>query len=114
MALQRLLFVGVCLVALAPRAEAGTSAAKASSVIDAEPNSATKSIAAVRLREARSRVRHKAVGEARIGHASSAGDAKPPHEAEGAADQIGYASWYGSERNGRRTASGSAFDKEEL
>ncbi len=52
--------------------------------------------------------------ESRRAAAQTPGDAAQPGAKPGGYDQIGIASWYGARHQGRRTASGTRFDRREL
>ncbi len=105
MAWQRLFCVAVYALALASILEAkgallveGTSGA-----VEKEPAGKTNPVGA------QDRVKRKvAIGKTKPGPAG------PAHSEKRRTGQIGYASWYGGERHGRRTASGGHFDRNEL
>lgn len=96
MAWRRSLCIGVCLVgfAAAVHAEEAPTTASPSPALSDRTRLAKTPDPAVKSAKAHPREKRKA-----------------PHKKVG---QVGYASWYGGERHGMRTAGGGKFDKNEL
>jgi rare lipoprotein A len=112
MAWQRLLCVGFCAIALTSAAYGAQGAETSPSTIAAKPAFAkkhfVKSKTAKALHLATAKV---AIGDAKPGSVASSKRAAHRERKPG---QVGYASWYGRERNGQSTASGGAFNMYEL
>ncbi len=105
MAWQRLFCVAVYALALASILEAKGAllAEGAPGAVEKEPAGKTNALGT------QDRVKGKvAIGKAKPGPAG------PAHAEKRRTGQIGYASWYGGERHGRRTAGGGHFDRNEL
>lgn len=117
MAWQRLLCVGFYAVALTstaygtPSLESAPPAMEAKPVLAKKPTVKSKTIKAPRHGKPRT-VLTKAKTRSRP--VSSAPPVKSPRPRERKVGQVGYASWYGGERNGMATASGGRFNKNEL
>jgi rare lipoprotein A len=95
---QRLLCVGFCAVALTTSAAYAAPAETSPPATHPRPVPAKKAV-----------VKSKVVKAAR-----AAVQAKPTHTRDRKPGQVGYASWYGGESNGKSTASGGRFNKDEL
>jgi rare lipoprotein A len=112
MAWQRLLCVGFCAVVLTSAAYRAQGAETSPSAITAKPALGKKHL----VKGKTARAIHPATAKVAIGNATARPVASPnraPHR-ERKPGQVGYASWYGRERNGQSTASGGAFNMYEL
>jgi rare lipoprotein A len=103
---QRLLGVGLYAVALTSVAYGASAMEISPPEIDAKPVPAKKQFAGSKAVKARH--------PAEAWSASSAKRANLLHRRDRKVGQVGYASWYGGERDGKTTASGQRFDKTEL
>jgi rare lipoprotein A len=116
MAWQRSLCIGVCLVGFAAAAQAEEAAATASPLpaLTDETRPAKTPSPSVKSAKAHPREKRKAaVGNVKAGAVKSASTARR-HPDRQKVGQVGYASWYGGERHGKRMAGGGKFDKTEL
>lgn len=118
MAWQRLLRVGVCAVAFASFAcvDGSHATEDPAPAADVAPRPTKKPLRAVKAAKRHHHVKAKTVAphKAKAGSIKSAKRAVPAHPGGRKTGQVGYASWYGGESHGKRTASGGRFDKNEL
>jgi rare lipoprotein A len=112
---QRLFGVGLYAVALTSVAYEASAIEISPPGLDAKPDPAKKQGAKSKAAKPRHRPEARAATvRAEVWSVSSAKPANFLHAHERKVGQVGYASWYGGERNGRATASGRRFDKTEL
>jgi peptidoglycan lytic transglycosylase len=112
---QRLFGVGLYAVAASSVAYGSPAVEVSPPGVDAKPASAKKQGARSKAVKARHHVQTKAATfKAEVWTVSSAKPANLLHSHDKRVGQVGYASWYGAERNGKPTASGRRFDKTEL
>jgi rare lipoprotein A len=110
MAWQRLLCVGFCAVAL-------SSAACRAQGDESSPTAlaAKKHVAKSNTAKSHQPVKSRATAaKARLRAVAAAKPAKPVRSRERKPGQVGYASWYGGERNGMSMASGGRFNENDL
>jgi rare lipoprotein A len=105
MAWQRSLCIGVCLVGFAAVVQAEEAATTVSPIpaLSDKPRLVKTQSSGVKSAKAHPRAKRKA----------AAGTVKAGTRGH-PAGQVGYASWYGGERHGKRMAGGGKFDKDEL
>jgi rare lipoprotein A len=115
MAWQRLLCVGFYVFALTSAAYGAPTVESAPPAIEAKSVQAKKPVVQGKAAKAHHHAQPQ-VAKARVKtpSVSAAKPAKLPHTRERKVGQVGYASWYGGERNGMATASGGRFNKNEL
>jgi rare lipoprotein A len=109
MAWRRSLCIGVCLVgfAVAVQAEEAATTASPTPALSDKPRLIKTPSSGVKSAKAHPRAkRNPAAGTIKAGARGHPGNKK--------VGQVGYASWYGGERHGKRMASGGKFDKNEL
>jgi peptidoglycan lytic transglycosylase len=112
---QRLFGVGLYAVALTSVGYEASAIEVSPPGVDAKPAAAKKHGARGKAVKARHHADMKvATVKSEVWRVSSAEAANLLHPHERKAGQVGYASWYGAERNGKLTASGRRFDKTEL
>jgi rare lipoprotein A len=115
MAWQRLLCVGFCAVALTSAAYGARGEEISPSAVDSKPVLANKHLVKSKMVKAIHPIKSKvAAGKAKARSVTSVKPAKLGPHRERKPGQVGYASWYGGERNGQSTASGGRFNMYEL
>jgi rare lipoprotein A (peptidoglycan hydrolase) len=115
MAWQRLLCVSFCAVALTSAAYGAQGEEISPPAVDSKPVLAKKHLVKGKTLKVVHSIKSKvATGNAKSRSVASAKPAKLGPHRERKPGQVGYASWYGGERNGQSTASGGRFDMYDL
>lgn len=115
MAWQRLLCVGFCAVALSSAGYGAQGGENSPPALAAKPAPAQKHVAKSKMAKPHQPVKSKTTAaKAKSRAVASAKLAKLAHSRERKPGQVGYASWYGGERNSMSMASGGRFNKNDL